>query len=840
MKSLLDKSGSVAPHSAMPRRVVRRAAWGLRACWTYGIVALLACGLSPLHAAAAAAATVDDGTLEEVVVTANKRTENSKEVPVSIGVVEGQALQDLHIEDAEDISRLVPGISFAAHNNGPNGPGQDNITIRGVSSTVGNPTVGTYIDEVPIITITGYEGVAAPRLIDIDRIEVLRGPQGTLYGASSEGGTVRYITNQPDSTAFSGYIREEASDTEHGGFNYDNRAVMNLPVIPGVFALRIAAEYGQDSGYINHYALNGSLVALVDPTSPATPAAPGALLSKGVNSDTNEAVSIKGLWTISDTFTITPAFLFQRLSADDASTFLPSLGLYNQFNQVPGFDHDQLIVPSLTIKAGLGFADLTSVSSFVGRQVLRQADGTYYNTEPIAQYFLDGAGTAPYNQHILQNDAILGNIPSPVDFTDHFSTYTQEFRLASPESDKPFKWVGGVFLSDQKWTHLDYENAPGFSAAFQSIYGYSIDADQVLNPTIGTPHYNANFWANDLVWEVYDHNEVKQTALFGQVDIDLTPKLHLGIGERYVWATESFSEFGGGFFDFGGGGTTGTPYTQSASFSASTPKFTLNYDLSESTTLYTSEGKGFRLGGATTPNTNASCVAGLQQLGDASAPTTYGPDSLWSYEFGSKSLAFGKTLSVNADVYYIDWKNIQQTITIPICGGAFNANVGDATAIGGELEVRYKPPAISGLTLALNAGAEHAYITSTNNASTVQVGENVVYTPKYTGSLLLNYGWHVSDAVGAFVRGDYEYTGQGYGSYIQSTPGSTNPAYIDPSYSIVNLNAGVTVGRFEVSLFAKNLLDNKTILQAPEVDGETFGYTVRPLTVGLTFQAKFP
>jgi iron complex outermembrane receptor protein len=283
----------------------------------------------------------------------------------------------------------------------------------------------------------------------------------------------------------------------------------------------------------------------------------------------------------------------------------------------------------------------------------------------------------------------------------------------------------------------------------------------------------------------------------------------------------------------------GTPYTQSATFSASTPKFTFTYDLTGQSSVYTSVGKGFRLGGATTPNVNAACTAGLLEIGYKSAPTTYGPDQLWSYEIGSKSLLFDKTLSVNADVYYINWKQIQQTIMIPICGGIFNANVGDATAIGGEIEIRYKPPVVSGLTLGMNLGGEHAYLTGTTNTSTAKVGQDILFTPKYTASLLANYGWRVTDSVAAFVRGDYEYTGQSYGSFIVPAPGAPNPSYINPAYSVVNLNAGINVGRLEVSLFGKNLLDNKTILQSPSINSVTQGYTLRPMTVGLSFQAKF-
>jgi outer membrane receptor protein involved in Fe transport len=767
------------------------------------------------------------GALEEIVVTANKREQNLRDVPVSVGVIDGNVIDSLRVDSVEDVTRIVPGVSFAAHQNGPNGPGQDNITIRGVSSTVGNPTVGLYIDEVPIITTTGYEGDAEPRLIDIDRVEVLRGPQGTLYGASSEGGTVRFITNQPDSHAFSGSIRQDLSYTHSGGFNYDDRGALNIPVVEGSFALRISAEYGEDSGYINQYALVGSLAA-------GTGGA-GALLKRGTNSDSNAALDVKGLWTIGQHFTVTPAFLYQRQTAGDTSTFIPALGYYNQNDQVLATDNDVLYIPSLTVKAGLpGIADLTSVSSYVNRQVQRYTDGTLFNTAAIVAYSLDTAGTPPYTTHQMQDDDILGNIASPVVFTDHFNTVTQEFRIASPAEQKQIKWVAGFFFSNQEWTHLDHETSPGFSAEFQNIYGYSIDTDPVLNPTLSSPPLNTNFWANDLVWQVYDHNQVTQYAGFGQLDIDLLPTLHLGLGDRYVYATEKFSELGAGFFDFGNAGTTGTPYAQSTHFDTSTPKFTLTYDLNQHSTLYTSVGKGFRLGGATTPNDNTLCLEGFVQLGDTNPPKTYGPDQLWSYEFGSKSLVFDNTLSVNADVYLIRWDSIQQSVTIPICGGAFNTNVGDATAIGGELEVRYKPPVVAGLALGLNLGAEHAYITGTLNASTAAVGQDVLYTPNYTATVLADYGWHVTDSVAAFVRGDYEYTGSSYGSFQIGTS-----AYVDPSYSVVNLNAGVRVSRFEASLFAKNLLDNKTILQSPQINSVQEGYTLRPQTIGLALQAKF-
>lgn len=808
------------------------------------LIALLpTLALLPVSARAdVSAAGAEDAQLKEVVVTAQKRVQDAKDVPVSIGVIDASALQDLHVQSVEDVTRVTPGISFAHASVGAaNGPGQDVLSIRGVSSTVGNPTVGTYIDEVPVITITGYEGSPEPMLVDIDRIEVLRGPQGTLYGASSEGGTIRFITAQPDSHSMSGSFRQELGGTQGAGFNYDSSGVLNIPVAEDRFALRVSAKFGADSGYIDRYALAGSLAAGT--------AHAGALLQKGVNSDQKLALNIKGLWTPSEDLKITPALLYQRYNLSDTNAFMPALGFYNEFNQVRSSDSDSLFIPSLTVQKGLGFADLTSITSYVRRRVYRWGDGTMLNNAPISQFTLDPAGQAgqqPYASHIAENDNILGNLPSPVLFDDHFNTWSQEIRLASPVGSGRLKWVAGLFLTDQQWEHLDYETVSGYGAAFQQIYGYSIENDPLLNPTFGTANYNPSFWANDLVWVVHDHNDVKQYAVFGQVDIDVTPRLHIGLGERYVRARERFTEVGAGYYDFGNAGVApngdfGTPYVQSASFSSNTPKATVVFNASADTSIYASAGKGFRLGGATTPNYNILCEQGAKLLGyaDGILPTTYQPDSLWSYELGAKTLTLNRTLSVNLDGYYIRWSNLQQSVVIPVCGGSFNSNVGDAVALGGELEIRYRPTFLPGLQLSVNVGAEHAYITSAAPSAPAKDGQNVLYTPEYTATVVANYTHRLSDSVQGFVRGDFEQTGKSYGSFLVPTPDAPNPSYINPAYHVVNAALGVSFDRYEVSVFAKNLLNDKTILQSPTVNTVTMGYTLRPLTAGIALQARF-
>ncbi len=740
--------------------------------------------------------------IQEIVVTATRRRENARKVPVSIGVISGSEIASHHIEDYEDVTRILPGVSFAAHN----GPGQDNISIRGVSSTVGNPTVGIYLDDVPIITQNGYEGMAQPRFLDLDRLEVLRGPQGTLYGASSEGGTIRFITNQPDLEHFSGSVSSDVSGTVHAGANTDQQIVVNLPVIKDVLGVRVAGELLDDSGWIDSKSLAG------------------ASLKNGTNYDRTGDVHITVKWLPTPTLTVTPSYYYQNLFTGDSPNFFENLGLYNQDKEVRERISDLMQISSLTLRQQLPFGDLTSVTSYYTRDINRYADGTYFNSTAIAQFFLDPA----YPAQQPQNDSTLANVASPVLFTDRFKTWTQEVRLASNQNQR-LRWQLGFFYSDQIWSHDDYETAPGFSNNFQQIYGFDINQS-----VLGVPGV-ANEFPNDLVWMVYDHNEITQYAGFGQVDFNITPRLRVSAGDRYVAARETFSEVGGGFFDLGGAGTMGTPYKQSATFEAPTPKFSVTYDLTDLSTLYATIAKGFRLGGATTPNTNVSCVEGLNQLGFNNAPSTYGSDQLWSYEAGLKALMLNRTLSVNVAGYYIDWSRIQQTITIPICGGAFNYNVGDAEAYGGELESRYRPPGVPGLTLGLNAGGEHATITSTTNAQTAAVGENVLFVPQWSAAAILDYTHDITPRVLGFLRADYDWTGPSNGSFQQ-----TDPNFQDPAYSVLNMSIGAELrGGWTASLYARNLLDNKIIIQRPVINSVTEAYTLRPLTIGLNVTKKF-
>jgi iron complex outermembrane receptor protein len=785
-------------------------------------VATLALGMTKIAAAQQAAAGAaagggsSTGQLEEIVVTATKREEKLKDVPIAVSVINSAQLAKQHIEDVEDLTRSVPGINFTTQGQ----EGQDTISIRGVSSNVGSQTVGIYLDDVPLLIQNNYEGATLPRFLDMARIEVLKGPQGTLFGAGSEGGTLRFISNLPKFDVYEGSARIDLSGTDGGDVpNYDFQGVVNIPVVDGKFALRSAFEYGYQAGWIKRESLQGETTGT------------------NVNTSRDVVFRVSGLLAPSDDLQITPAVFFQRVRQGDTQNISTNLGDNTIQKQVPEPGRNTIFVPSLTIQDDLGFADLTSVTSYFWRQDSRVKDGTAFNSAPIAQFTLDGA-TLPngqpntfYTSHTAQNDAILGNVGSPVFFNDTWSTETEEVRLTSKppaESGIPLKWTAGLFYSYQTYLHRDYETVPGFSADFQKIYHENINDDPLLGD--GDP----NLWRNDQVYFVSDRNGLAQYAVFGQADWDILPDLHAGAGGRYVYARESFTESGGGFFNLGNAGVN-SPYVQLARFYAFTPKFTLTYDVTDKTSVYASASKGFRLGGATSPNFNSFCVQGFKELGfNGSPPSTFNPDKLWTYELGSKGQYMDGALAVNAAGYYTQWTQLQEGVIIPICGGEFNSNVGDAESYGIEAEITYAPPEIPGLTLHLNGNAQHSQITSASPLAAARPGEKILFVPDWTASFSSDYAVPLNDQFDGFVRIDYEWTGREHGSFSQ-----LDPNFTIEQFGVLNGSIGVRTDQLEVSLYAKNAANNQQIIQHPEINTVFEGYTLRPVTVGITATQKF-
>jgi iron complex outermembrane receptor protein len=792
--------------------------------------------------------------LQEIIVTAQKRAEDIKDIPFSVSAISGAELTEHHIADYDDITRTVPGISFQA---GP-GPGLDNIEIRGVSSTSGSATVGVYIDEVSVtVSNSQYDGAVQPKLFDLDRIEVLRGPQGTLYGASSMGGTIRFITKQPDLQSFGASVSTDLSDTHHGGFNNDEYAVLNIPVINGVFALRIGVDVANESGYIDHYlptptgaGPGGTVLAL------GTNDSSGVLGERGVNDVRTQVFRVVGKYAAPDDWTITPAFLWQRTAASDTNIFYPDIGLYDQDKRVAEPYADDLNLPSLTLTKSFGWADLTSITAYFKRDFRRTTDGTLYNSNIFANlYVLGGLSGAtnpptppPTAQQIYQTQTVLGFLPSPAGYDARTEQFSQELRLSSKAASVagvPITWTAGLYYANQRRKFLDDEYIPGLQKTFQSIFGYGIYSPQsVVGPSYygATAAYPAESFANDLIYYGHIYPNQKQIAPFGDLGFQITPSLKGTIGVRYVSAKSTELVDSGGFYSYG----LPAAYNVNEKFSATTPKFSMEYALNASSNLYATIAKGFRLGGPTgpvpafqpngpPPATPGTCDKDYLGFGLTGAPSEYQSDSLWSYELGSKGRYLDNRLSINAAVYAINWSNIQQTINLPTCGFYFTTNVGDAKVYGSEFELRAL--VTSNLALSLNAGSTHAYITSvsTEGAGIVYPGEWVLNVPLYTATPSIDYDAPVNDRTAVFARADFPYTGRSRG-YFDS---SGLPHVFQPGYGIVNLSTGFTRDKLSVSLYAKNVLNWKNIIQYPSVNSVQQGYTVRPATFGIMAVLEF-
>ncbi len=726
------------------------------------------------------------GQLQEIIVTAQKRAEDIKDIPFSVSAISGAALAEHHVEDYDDITRTVPGIAFQA---GP-GPGLDNIEIRGVSSTSGSATVGIYIDEVSVtVSNSQYDGAVQPKLFDLDRIEVLRGPQGTLYGASSMGGTIRFITKQPDLNSFSASVSTDLSGTHHGGFNNDEYAILNIPVIDGIFALRIGVDLANESGYIDHYiptptgaGPGGTVLQL------GTNDNTGVLGERGVNDVRTQVFRVVGKYAAPDDWTIAPAFLWQRTAASDTNIFYPDIGLYDQDKRVAEPYTDDLVLPSLTVTKSFGWADLTSVTSYFKRDFRRTTDGTLYNSNIFANLYVVGGLSASTNpptppptaQQLYQTQTVLGFLPSPAGYDARTEQFSQELRLSSKSTSIAgiaTTWTAGLYYANQRRRFLDDEYIPGLQATFQQIFGYGIYSNaSVVGPSYyaATPAFPAESFANDLIYYGHIYPKQQQIAPFGELGFEITPSLKGAIGLRYVSARSSELVDSGGFYSYG----LPASYTVNEKFSATTPKFSLEYALNPSTNLYTTIAKGFRLGGPTgpvpafqpngpPPATPGTCDADYLTFGLTGAPNEYQSDSLWSYEIGSKGRYFDNRLSINAAAYAINWTNIQQTINLPTCGFYFTTNVGDAKVYGSEFELRAL--VTSSLTLSLNAGTTHAYITSVSaeGAGIVSPGEWILNVPLYTVTPSADYDAPINEHTHVFARGRFSLHGTLAGIFRQ-------------------------------------------------------------------------
>jgi len=753
---------------------------GIAVLLTVGVTLALGTTFTPAGRMARAA-EADTNELADIVVTAQKTSEPLSKVPISIAAVSGQTLADEHITDYADLSRAVPNLSFTSFG----GPGQSNIEIRGVSSQAGSATTGIYLDDVPINVLNIYTtGATEPRFFDIDRVEVLRGPQGTIYGASSMGGTIHFVSNQPDLNKFSGSVHSSVGGTQGGGVNYEGDSVVNLPIVDGVAALRIGALYDHESGWIDRASPDGSIVA------------------RNIN-DVDTAV-IRATVKIQPTeaLTITPSVFLQRVTAGGQDLFGLDLPGFDSPTLVPETSRDEFAITSLTVNYDFGWSDLTSVSGFFSRRDDRNIDGTVYDSQYLG---------SSLQQEFGYGGAAISALPAPVQFNTGVNQFHQEVRLASkPQGpDDKWAWIGGVYYSKTRTSLLDNEHIPGLTSTFESVYG-------------NTPQnlLGASF-PDDLIYYALSEFVNTEKAVFGQATYTVLPGLKVTAGARYEEASEGLSFVTDGYFS---GGTP--PFANTATGHALTPKGVISYDVSDSTMVYASAGEGFRDGGVNRPVPIPLCSADLAGLGLTQAPADYKADKLWSYELGVKTRALQNSVVMTGALYDIRWNNIQTDIILPTCTFDIKDNIGSAESKGVEAQVDAHVNEHVALTLGGNYTS--AKIVEPVTLLGVEKGDRIPGVPDYSINASAEYSQPLDFGGRGKVRLDGQWIGSSQGTIIHD-----DPDFNRPSYFVMGASGGVRWGNTDVSLFITNLLNDDKAIQRPNVAGVEYGIRVRPRTYGI-------
>jgi iron complex outermembrane receptor protein len=744
---------------------------------------------APAHAADAAAAD----SLEEVVVTADKRSETSTQnVPAAIQAISGAQLAKTGVVEFSDYASQIPSLSY-----NDLGPGDKKYVIRGITST-GPATVGVYYDEAVITASNANDGGGRNpdiRLFDLDRIEVLKGPQGTLYGASSMSGTIRYITRKPDLDALGGYVEAEASDTSKGSTNWGINGAINLPIVAGKLAVRATGWDVDNDGYIDAVRIPAGTV-------------------KNINDDVTKGGRLTLRWQALDNLNIIATTTYQTLHTDGSSRFTPpgSLSFADPtaaVPQVPGGDlintdlsrspwDEKINLFGLTAEYTAPAGTITATSNYFKRNIEYAFDSS-----PILFFFgvpIPGITLQPQDRRIISS----------------------ELRYSS-KLDGPVNFVVGGFLQHEKndftvqVVKIDQFGNP--AGPFSGL-----DSDDALQ----NPNGNTFFGRTD-------DNKIKQYAGFGEVTYTITDKLTVLGGVRYFHsqqdsAQETTHPFGG----FGTNIPVGIQ-TNSATGSKTTFKANVSYKLTDDALVYATFSEGFRIGG-----TNAADLPFASGI-----PPSFDPDSLKNYEIAAKSEFLERKLRLNGAVYRIDWSDIQVQAIDTTGAFPFTTNAGTARVNGFELEA--SAILAPGLQFDFGGAFADAKLTQDqpfipNNPNLGRDGDRLPKVPRVQYNAALTYSFAVAADTELALRADVSHR-SGTNTQFNAAQSNTIPLGFNvplDAYNLVNLRASLTWNDWVASLFAKNVFDERVQVDAIASDQDPLArITTRPRTIGVSVTRTF-
>lgn len=832
--------------------------------------------------------------LQEIIITAQKRVENLQNVPISVQVLDNRALEQLGIVNLTDYVQYSPSVSFlqAGAGGGGNGePGSSLVYIRGVvSGGDGNqsgsqPSVGTYLDEIPVTTVDGSVDI---HIYDMQRIEVLKGPQGTLFGASSESGTVRLISNKPDATKFSaGYDVKGAYAVGHDT-GYGLEGFINIPITPKV-AIRLVGWLDQEPGTISNVAGTNQGACIVNgvrtfaswagqpagtwsgssgtvaPCPTPTSIGAGSITNAPWVSDDYNKVNYRGgraavKFDVSDSWTVTPSVAAQNLTTRGFFGYDPAVGDLKLAHFGPESSSDSWTLAALTVEGKFHNFDIVNASGFFKRQ--RHSIGEYSD---YSSFYDRVYGSGAY--WVNNNDA-------PIDpqyfgiFSEHYQKWNNEFRVSTP-ADKPVKATVGFFVSRQLQNIWKQYTIPG--------YGYT----SVSGGSYGQPSPNPDGFAQsysipnleNTIWLTAQQRVDRDRALFAQIQWDITSQWSVQGGVRFYHYDNSL----GGFYGYAATYSSRTgvakcfpgrppvnplaPCTNldtEVSKSGSIPKVNLTFKPTPDTLLYATYSRGFRPGGV-------NRVAGPNGI-------PYEADFLQNYELGWKTQWLDRRLRWNGALFRQNWNDFQFAFSVPPGNITAIANGGNAVIQGLESELEWA--ATNRLTLSMNLTLLDPYITE-NYCGTLGVtdcpdqqnyyafpfpgatsvpggeyawtgplapkGTNLPTTPKFKSSVVARYSFAPLASWRPFMQAAFVYQSEVTSGLIVPTARITGA---QPAFELLDLSAGAQNDKFRVQLSVTNVMDKRAQLYRftetnAAVDNQVYVIPSQPRTITLTFAQRF-
>ncbi|MEH6590623.1 MAG: TonB-dependent receptor [Halioglobus sp.] len=765
--------------------------------------------------------TVAHAQLEEVLVTATKREATIQDLPFSVNAQSEAEIQRQNATSLEDLSRNIAGLTVQNL-----GPGQSQVAIRGVSAgqvvrdQAGvKEQVGVYLDE-SVISLSLF--TPDIDLYDLNRVETLRGPQGTLFGSGSIGGTIRYITNQPNIDEFEGSIEANLNTVDDGSEGGHLKGMVNIPM-GDKLALRMVGYGTQYPGFIDALGENGSR-------------------DEDVNDGDRYGARVALLWQPTDTLSITPRVLYQKLEVDGYArqevyntyanpytTTRPAIQMdeREQYLQLEEAFEDETMIADLVVNWSLNSFDITYVGSYSERDILVSRDASALT------------GSVSIDVGMLDEGILL---PSNLRDTTDVEQWTHEFRLSS-NGDGKLQWVTGVFYSDTDRVYAQRLPTPG----------YDFYLDEAIGE--GTSAAAANGYGEDSPFNSDLPYNVEQTAVFGEINYAFTDRLDVTLGGRWYDFEDQRTITSGGFF--ANGDTNVEDETSSDGFN---PRILASYDLNEEITLNAQASQGFRLGGVNDPLNPGLC--------SPQDEITYGPfqkfddETLWNYEIGIKSRF--ENIVVNAALFYTDIEDLQVNLDAGGCSSRVAANVPDAHTMGGELEIdAYLTDAFritfSGSVVEAEFDSD-VYTADGEVLDGLRDGNRIAGVPEWQFSLggTYTFGGFLG-AQESYLSAWWQMVGSRYTQPGDQEPGAGDFAHglayggatgdevtsLDlelDDYSLVNINAGLTYETWDLMFYVDNVADENIDLSFNRERGgraRLSYFTNQPRTYGMTVRKHF-